>query len=301
MVLGNDEILECYIGSDPITEAYLGEDLVFSSGPFEGLKAIPSSIAFNSGALTKTVKVKSSESWSITSLPSWLTVSTLTGDTGETIVSLTASTQTVTADTITIESANYSASVDAAYKSYTVMDYIYELGSGQYQQTHRLDTGIAHTASTMTVQIEYYGLGGNSDRMAGYQEGDPGCTSDSYDFRVFGYNNGTFDYMSYRYSYGSKVNGYQNITFGDCYAYDNVNQAYLCQGSAYGQVPSPNCHIYVDVSWIRVKSVKIMDGNNLLFDGVAAELGGEYGLFDRVSDQLITNSNIQITGDPISA
>lgn len=115
MYLGNDEILEIYLGEDAISEAYLGDVLVFSTGPFEGLKAIPSSISFNSGSLVKTLKVKSSESWTMT-VPAWVTASTLTGDTGDTIVSLTATTQTATTiGSIVVSSANYSASASCNY------------------------------------------------------------------------------------------------------------------------------------------------------------------------------------------
>ena len=298
LYLGADEINEIYLGADAITEAYLGDVLVFSSGPFVGLKITPSTISFNSASLTGEVKVKSSEAWTMT-LPSWLTASVITGGTGETIVTLTASAQTATGGTISVTSANYSASTSAVYYPVVFMDYIYEANSAGYQQAHHLDTGIAHTASTMNVEIEYFGLGGNSDRMVGYQQGDAGCTSDSTDFRVFGFSTGTFDYMTYRYSFGNIHQGYQHLTIGDCYCYDNQTGQYLCQGSAVGAVPSPNCHILVDVSLIKVKSVKIKDGNNVLFDGVAAELGGIYGLFDRVGGQLITNYGISMTGDTL--
>lgn len=105
-----------YLGDDSISEAYLGEDLVFSTGPFEGLKVTPKSLSFNSfNASTANIKIKSSEAWSMT-VPAWITASTLTGDTGETIVSLTATTQTATTTgSIVVASANYSASASCFF------------------------------------------------------------------------------------------------------------------------------------------------------------------------------------------
>ncbi len=297
MFLGSDEVSGMFLGADELQEMYLGTDLVYQSGPFVGLKVTPSSISFNIASLTGGVKVKSSEAWSMT-LPSWISASVLTGDTGETIVSLTATTQTAaTTDTISVTTANYSGSVTASFNIYEQVSYIYATDHSNYVQTNHIDTGIEHTASTMTAEIEYYGLDGNSDRMVGYQDGDTGCSGDDYDFRVFGYMNGTFDYMSYRYSFGGINQGYQHLTIGDCYCYNNQTSQYLCQGSAVGSVPSPNCHILVDVSLIKVKSVKIMDGNTVLFDGVAAKLGNDIGLYDRVSGQLKYNSNVPMSYD----
>ena len=181
----------------------------------------------------------------------------------------------------------------------TMAEYIYEPDSYSYYQTHYIDTQVAHTASTMTVELEYYGKGGNSDRMAGYQSGDNGCSSDDQDFRIFGYQNGTFDYNLYRTQLSSSINGQElhDITFGDCFAYDNINQVYLAQTSTKNVVPSQDCHIYVDVSLIMPKSVKIKDGNTILFDAHAASVNGVYGLFDSVTNRLYTNSNFTIMGD----
>lgn len=119
MNLGNDEILECYIGSDAITEAYLGEDLVFSSGPFEGLKIIPKTITFYKTGLTQTVKVKSSESWTMV-IPAWVTASTLTGDSGVTNITFSTTVQTAdTSGTVVVTSTNYEASATCQYLLYS--------------------------------------------------------------------------------------------------------------------------------------------------------------------------------------
>ena len=297
--LGGAEVTELYLGDHQINEAYLGDVQVFSSGPFQGLKLSPKSFSFNSGSLSAICKVKSSESWTMT-VPAWLTASTLTGDTGETVVTLTTTAQTAdTSGVITVTSANYSASASCEYQEYQSVDYVYE-NSGNYQQSHHLDTGIAHTASTMTVQLKYKSRGGNSDRMVGYQQGDEGCQYDTVDFRIFGYQNGTFDYQYNRQKTSTAINNVgqaYDLTIGDCFCYDNTNETYLVQLTPTGVVPSPNCHIYVDMSYIKVKEVKIMDGNNVLFDGVAAKLENQYGLFDTVGGNFITTTDFTIVGE----
>ena len=296
--LGGDEVSEIYLGNTALTEAYLGTDLVYSSGPFVGLKMTPKSISFNPSNLTSSLKVKASEAWTLT-LPSWIAASTLTGGTGETIVTLTATTQTAeTADTIVVTSANYSAQTSVDFRMAEYVSYIYQANSSSYAQASRIDTDVPHTASTMTVEIEYYGLGGNSDRMVGYQQNDPGCSSDDHDFRVFGYQSGNLDYMATRRQTSRGITtGYNHLTIGDYFCYDNDAETYLVNGTTVGAVPSPNCHIYVDVSLIKVKSIVIKDGNTVLFDGHAAIYNNNIGLWDTVSNSLKYNDGIGMTYD----
>lgn len=119
--LGGTTITEMFLGGSTVTEAYLGEDLVYSSGPFVGLKVIPSTVSFNNGALQKTVDVKSSESWTMT-VPSWISASVLSGGTGVTTVTLTATAQSSsTSGTISVVSSNYSASATVEWKNQTII------------------------------------------------------------------------------------------------------------------------------------------------------------------------------------
>ena len=123
MNLGLDEILECYIGADSIIEAYLGEDLVFSSGPFAGLKLSPKEISFRASVIsagtTAKLYVKSSEPWTLTTDASWFTLSPLTGvgtsDKEEVTITVTsvptANTTSIT-NVISCTTANYSASTN---------------------------------------------------------------------------------------------------------------------------------------------------------------------------------------------
>ena len=121
MYLGENEILECYIGNTAITEAYLGEELVFSSGPFVGLK-MPKNINFTPTKLENTIKVKASESWSFTTIPTGFTVSPTTGDSGITLVTVSTSASSAnTTGTLVATSTNYIASATCNYTYGTPM------------------------------------------------------------------------------------------------------------------------------------------------------------------------------------
>ena len=116
LYLGGDAVGECYVGSDAVIEAYLGENLVFSTGPFQGLKISPKSFTFTDNTLTASLKIKSSEDWTITTLPSWLSASSVSGTSGETIITLTATSQSAaTTDSIVVSTFNFTASASAEF------------------------------------------------------------------------------------------------------------------------------------------------------------------------------------------
>lgn len=102
-----------YLGEEAVNTIYLGEDVVYSSGPFVGLKASPKTLALNNLNPTANITIRSSENWTITDdSGGWLSYSTTTGVTGKTVVSVTASTtQAERTATITVTSANYSATI----------------------------------------------------------------------------------------------------------------------------------------------------------------------------------------------
>lgn len=122
--LGNNEVTSAYLGNTALTEAYLGEVLVYQAGEFAGIKLSPRTVEFDSFNSTATIKVKASEAWTMT-LPSWLSADTLTGSSGETIVTLTSSAAAQTGGTITVSSANYSGTAEAEYVVYEQLYSIY--------------------------------------------------------------------------------------------------------------------------------------------------------------------------------
>lgn len=124
MNLGNDEILECFIGADPIIEAYLGEDLVFSTGPFAGLKLTPKNIELKSAKTsvgsTFSIFVKSSEDWTLTTDSDWFSLSPTTGlgtsEKTEVTLTVTSIPTAETLSTISATTANFSASTSVLFK-----------------------------------------------------------------------------------------------------------------------------------------------------------------------------------------
>lgn len=124
LYLGGDEITEIYLGADSISEAYLGEDLVYSSGPFVGLKLIPKEMTLKSRQVsvgtTAKINVKSSESWSLSTAADWFTLSpttgTGTGNKEEVMLTVTSIPTAETTSVISCTTANFSASTEIVYQ-----------------------------------------------------------------------------------------------------------------------------------------------------------------------------------------
>lgn len=119
--LGDNNLLSntIYLGDNAVNTIYLGEEIIYSNGPFVGLKAAPQSLTLTNLANTANITIRSSEDWTITDdSGGWLSYSTTTGTTGKTVVTVTASTtQAERTATITVTSANYSATVGVSDKA----------------------------------------------------------------------------------------------------------------------------------------------------------------------------------------
>lgn len=297
MNLGNDEIFECYVGTDAIIEGYLGDVLVFSSGPFEGLRVKPAELLFNPLFLTGSTTVKSSEYWEITSLPAWLSASTMSGDSGETVVVFENISQSAdTADTISIESTNYQADIDVEYSENSIV-YLEGVRSSSapfWDLSNYLDTGLYVTGDEDTkFRIKYYGAGEFSDRIVGFDAIE--CGSDDEDFRYFPEMADAAD---------GRINGlynlyledqYYDIEFGNLYVYDNLNSTMVSDvGTFNGINTGTTIRIDMSVNWI--KEVIIMRDINGTWTDIAdfkaAELGGEYGLWDDIGQTWYTKQDL---------
>lgn len=295
MYLGNDEILEMYLGDDSISEAYLGEDLVFSTGPFMGLKLIPRSIGFNPYYLSGTTKVKSSEPWQITSNSLWITASPTTGDSGETIVTLVSDElSAVTSGSVMFESNSYSASLETSFEMVQFVDAIRDNSAPNWDLSKYLDTGIYVTDNIgTTIRVKYIGGGEFSDRIVGFDSIETGGNDDT-DFRYFPpmADAGSQRIDSLPYSlYESDVE--QDITLGNLWVYDNKAQQTIASTLTGGTI-SDNTTIRVDMSTNWIEEVIISVNNTRVFDGKAAYLNGEYGMYDTVSNTFLTDSNLNI-------
>ena len=296
MNLGNDEILECYIGSDAITEAYLGEDLVFSSGPFQGLKISPRSISFNSESLTANLKIKSSESWAMT-LPDWVGASSTTGDSGETIITLTATAQTAnTQGTIVVDSANYSASVNVNFYVVQFINYIHSQTMNNNRDEY-LVTSIYPTLSTKgEILLQHKGYITGNALVGMYGNGG---SWDNKDWRLFTYQTKwNMDVGGPRVAnnLGGISNGQDyDISFGNHYIINNGNGQSVT--GATQSLTLDNLPIKICLGVVWVKEVKLWEGETLVFDGKAAKKGDQYGLFDLVSGTLLTTNDFTIVGE----
>lgn len=291
--LGSNEVTELYLGDFAISEAYLGTELVFSSGPFVGLKISPKEITFGLSSLEKELKIKSSEPWTLT-VPAWITADVLTGDTGETIVSLTATTQSATTSgTIVATSTNYSASATCNFSVYQELAYVHSSQMGNSIMKY-LNTNLY---PTLTMKGELKG------QFRGYNTGAVlvgTADNDSQDWRLFVLSNTNW-YMDVANgrrngSVGSLSTGQDfDYEFGNLYIKNLDSGVQISGATQSGTIETKPIKIDMGIVWI--KELKLWDNNTLIFDGVAAELGGEYGLYDLVTDTLFTDPTLNIVGE----
>lgn len=92
-----------------------------------------------------------------------------------------------------------------------------------------------------------------------------------------------------------------DFTFDKTSCYDNTNETYLWDDNDGNYDNSNNLNCLVDVTASRFRRLRIWKPINgvetLVFDGRAALVNGVYGIYDMVSNQLLTNSNITMTGE----
>lgn len=299
MFLGDDEITDIYLGDNAISEAYLGDVLVYSSGPFQGMRVTPKTVKFNASALTADITVKSSEAWTATT-PAWVTASPSTGDTGETTITLTATAQTADTEAVTtITSASYSASVETNY-SFTRYIHSSDIGYGTFSP---LETGIVPDITTYGIlDGRYVGIsGGTANYLVGY------FTRDSNDWRFFkitpepgSTNNNTYmDVGNQRVNnaqiwYPTETEDFE-FEFGNLYI-KNRKTDVTATGNAYnGSLTGESIKINLGSMWIH--RLRLYTQNNLVFDGEAACVNGQYGLKDSVSGNFFGSTDFTIVGE----
>lgn len=297
LYLGENEVGELYLGENSITEAYLGEELVFSSGPFQGLKLIPKSISFNSGALTRSCKVKSSEPWNMT-VPAWVTANTLTGNSGETIVSLSITALTAaTSGSIVVTTANYSESASVEYSIIEFVDYVHSSAMGRNADKF-IDTLIYPTTAT-SCQLK--------GQFKGYETGNALVGTytdvnfpDSQDFRIFPLHANEW-YMDVAAGRLSRNIGVQtadedfDISFGNLFMENNITGDRYTGGTQQSAIV--HLPILVDIGIVWFNELKIWDGATLVFDGKAAKIGDDYGIYDSVGGNFLTSNDFTIVGE----
>ena len=298
--LGGTNIEVLKLGDKAVESIYLGDVQVYAQGAFQGIKMTKTASLNKDSGSTTTIKVKASEAWtlSIDTAVTWLSASVMTGDTGETVVTLEAledNTASTRSTVISATSANFSATcvVTQYYAHY--VGYIYAQPMGNHSSLY-IDTGIIPTKDTV---FRFKCIG------AGYETGNITVgeyNNDSKDYRLFFYMpSGTtlvFDYNSDRIqnnSWGGVPNGQEvDLTVGNYYVYDNIKGENICTGATQSQDPMDGLPIKVCVGQVYVKSLEIWQGQTKVFDGKAAidDATGHIGLFDDVTGQLVYNPDL---------
>lgn len=169
--------------------------------------------------------------------------------------------------------------------------YEYYLGfeSPSWAIKNLIDTGVYPT-QTSTARIKYKGRGVRSDRIVGSIDGYQGC-NDNSDYRVFDAIGLTVDVGSARrtvYSISSitETDVIYDITFGNAYVYDNINETYLLQNGT--QNVNTGYTYTVDVGSFWFKELIIEDNGVTLFNGTPREENGVAGIYDSVSNSFFT-------------
>ena len=168
-----------------------------------------------------------------------------------------------------------------------------------WNQNSMIDTGI-FAQDDCEIRVAYQGAGASVDRIVGFSQ--ESTAGDNDDFRIFYYNNGSFDWGTQRQSniagsigdfIGSGVD--YDITMGNGWVYNNLTSLYIYQGST--STYNHNCSIRVDVGGQKVKSLQIKNGGIVVFDAFAAldNSNNVIGLFDTVSDMMFANSSLNLT------
>lgn len=293
-----------YLETNNVKKMYYNGMEVFRRVSFTpSLSLSTNSLSFKKTGGTETVEISSNTTWSASTSASWLTITT-----AATGISVTAadysSGQTERTGTISVVCNNGDFSVSSSItvtqkvQSYTEVSYIM-LQNIAWNKDYCITTPIV-MANDYKVRLKYKYLGNGTDRLFGFTWEDKdiygNAISDSADFRALTYSNGTYDFQGQRRErIGLFVyNMEYDLTFGNYYTYDNINQTYKMSAST--QNLTTEAYIRVDVG-CAIKELIIYDGNdNIIFDGKAGyDADNHIGLYDEISDQMYYNPSLAMT------
>ena len=169
----------------------------------------------------------------------------------------------------------------------------------QADSRDRINTGIYPTTAT-TFRVKGLGKGLSAGyELVGFDLNDAGEESD---YRLFCYSTSGeilgFDWYSERITnenWGGLTDGKGiDFTCSNYQVYDNINETVLLSGSPQSNMQQ-GIPIYVNVASWWLKGLEIWEGNTKVFDGVAAyDENGNVGLYDSVSNALVTNENLTL-------
>lgn len=304
LFVGADNPEAFMIGNDEVEVIYMGEEIVYQKGDGSGISMRSKvNVGKNSGS-TYDLKITSSEPWtlSVDTAVTWLNFSQLTGDTGQTIVTITATEENQTgiyrSTTITATTANYSATCEVTQIAVIFVDYIHETTLKTNTDTaDMIDTNIIATTAT-TFRVKAMGKGySNYYISVGYK------TNDTEDYRLFCTSTLYFDINSERIiseNWGGVYDGrYIDLTCRNYSVSSGNSQTPFMTGNTQTAITRPET-IKVDIGSWWLQSLEIWDGETKVFDGHAAVEDNVIGLYDSITESMFTNSAYTLTTEDIN-
>lgn len=300
LFVGTENVEGMMIGGQSVEAIYLGTEVVYSPGPFVGLKVKPSEINFaKESGLTYSLKIKSSEAWTL-ALPNdatWLSASTLSGVSGETTVTL-STTEENTGDTrtavITATTASFSATCTV---NQNVVHYVSWIFTTNPTNNSDYRDGI-EIGNVWSADAEFRIKG----TMQGYSTGKGVLTNyqGSVDVPTRWFWVGGNMYYDFG---GSRIQkSYQptsgvdfDYTISNWAVYDNLTSEYFMSGTPKSSIEAGV--VLLNMRTCKISSIEVKQGNTVVFDGKAAidDSTGNIGLYDSVSETFFYNSNLSMT------
>lgn len=250
--LGDNNIEGVFLGDLAVEALYLGENLVYSQGPFAGIKIKPSSFKFTYTGGTASMTVTSSEDWEIQYDPTYIDVYPYNGNSGETVVTLTANQNLGDEDIVSVFTATtlnevYSKTGTVTIKTEGIIDipnnqvwYIRDDGSTSNPSqvlNNKFQNG---NGAALTVTDQTY------DSLNGYWK----ATFSGDIVRIPGgtYNRGTIDMkemifppsVNYIGAYAfNNIGTIQSIKFGQSGVITTIDHESFCECGALKEVRMP--------------------------------------------------------------
>lgn len=301
LFIGAENAESFFIGSQECELIYLGNEIVYQKGDFEGIQMKNAVVLGMDSGSTYDLKIKSSEPWtlSVDTAVTWLEFSQLTGDSGQTIVTIECNEENQTGSdrstTITATTANYTATCVVKQVAIYYVPYIHKSTLSNANYNELIGTGIIASDSTI-IRIKGLGKGrDNGDTIVGYDSVGEGYPS----YRGFWTSGGRiyFDIQNQRIDHA--WNGYANntpidVTFSNHSIYDNRTSTMIVTGSPKTMTTFKEIKVDVNTWWLQ--SLQIWEGQTLVFDGHAAvdNSNNIIGLYDSVSNTWKYNPNVSM-------
>lgn len=304
--INDNNILKEYFETHNIKKMYYNGAEIFRRVSFMPILSVdPAELKFGKTGGTATIGITSNTTWSASTSASWLTLTT--GATGITVTApdySSGETERTTTISVVCDNGDFSVSssitVTQKVQSYTEVSYIImENGPWYWNPSYCITTPIV-MQNNYKVRLKYKYSGNGTDRLVGFTWQDTdiygNSISDNADFRVFNYNNGSYDFQSQRRSQNNimSTDVEYDITLGNYSLYDNIAGSYKFQASSANL--TTEAYIRVDACNF-IKELIVYDGNdNIIFDGKAGYDGDNHiGLYDEVSNQMYYNPDLNMT------